>query len=186
MKRFLALAMAGAMLISSSVFAAESPTTGSVIAAADGTSVVVTKEVKAEATSANLSVAEYVNNIVATVPGLETALPVAQAGSVIINGVKTPGKINLTKPTVAEAKAVKAMATAMNGKALACVGIKPTFQFNTCQTTLAVAGIKAGSKLVAFQMINGQAVPVKINAVTDNFLDVTLTGVGQLVVVELN
>lgn len=188
MKKVLAIALAlsTTMLLSLSAFAATSPTTGSVVATADGTQVVVTAQIKAEAASANLSTVEYLNNIVASVPGLETALPVAQAGTVTVNGVKTIGKINLTKPSAKEAKTVAALASNMGGKALVCVGVKPSFQFTTCQAQFAVAGLKAGANVAAFQLVNGQYVPVKINSVTDNFIDLTLENVGQLIIVELN
>ena len=203
MKKYIALFLASVMTMSLAVAAAPSSSAGG----GSSTPVVVpvapapvvtapaapaapsnepAADVKAVAAANNVSVEELANNAVSTVPGIATAVPVAQQGFVIVNGAASRQKLSLAKPNKAAATAAVNAAAVLcpAGTVISCVDVKAGFKFDTAIANFYVKGLKATDKVVAFQLVNGAWVPVVI-AVRADHVDALLTTTGRLMFVKI-
>lgn len=150
MKRLIALAMAGIMLIAVPVCAATSPTAAvvatSVAASAPSEDASVPATVREAAAAQGKSVGEYTNNAVVDVPGLSEVTPMGQGGHVIINGAPSNVIFFLTKPSKAAVESAKSQAAALGGKVLNVLGTTSQVvgKFSTAQVNFYAKGVKAG------------------------------------------
>lgn len=185
MKKVIALALAGVMLCALPVCAATSPT-----AAVVATTVSSSSEdaVAREAASAQeKSVAEYVNNAVAEVPGLSEVTPMGQGGHVIINGAPSNVTFFLLKPTAAVVAQAKAQAAALGGKVLNVVTTTSQVveKFNTAQVNFYAKGVKAGQLIKVYQLVNGEWVELTVTEIREDHVVVNLTSHGTLAFIEI-
>ena len=178
MKKVIALALAGAMLCALPVCAATSPTAA--VVAEDAV-------VREEAASQEKSVAEYVNNAVAEVPGLSEVTPLGQGGHVIINGAPSNVTFFLLKPTAAVVAQAKAQAAALGGKVLNVVTTTSQVveKFNTAQVNFYTKGVKAGQLIKVYQLINGEWVELTVAEIREDHVVVNLTSHGTLAFIEV-
>lgn len=183
MKKYIALFLASVMTMSLAVAAAPSPAAGS---SSTPSTPAASAEVAAVAAANNVSVEELANNAVSTVPGIATAVPVAQQGFVVVNGAASRQKLSLAKPNKAAATAAVNAAAVLcpAGTVLSCVDVKAGFKFDTAIANFYVKGLKATDKVVAFQLVNGAWVPVVI-AVRADHVDALLTTTGRLMFVKI-
>ena len=145
MKKLVALIMAGALLAGMTVSAAGSSTAGgsdpSQPAPTAAPAEAVTSEgfpaaVVSAAQDAGMSVGEYVNNAIVTVPGITDATPVCQGGHVIINGAPSNFTFTLRKAKAAAVSSAKAQAAVLGGKVMNVVEVKgPVKNFATARVT---------------------------------------------------
>lgn len=195
MKKLLALALAGAMVLALPVCAAESPSAGTVSGAATAES--SAPAASTESSSANAviaqaaaaegkSVVEYVNNAVVEVSGLSETLPIGQGGHVIINGAPSNFVFTLTKPTAAEVNLAKAQATALGGKIVSFVGTKSAInKFETARVNFYIKGIVAGQNIKVYQLVDGAWVELKVAEIRLDHVVVDMTSHGKLLFVEV-
>ncbi|MCR4851766.1 MAG: hypothetical protein K5870_10960 [Lachnospiraceae bacterium] len=191
MKRFLALVLVGSMLIALPVMAAESPSAATVATQSSqssddngGSGDPVADAAAVEGKTVN----EYLNNAVEDVPGLPEQLPTSQGGGVILNGVPTNYKIELTKPAKADVTFAKAVAENLPGaKVLSVVGTRSNAlgDFSSAYVNYKIKGVKAGANVVCFGLINGQLVQVPVLFVVDDHVVVDMPGLGKLMFYEL-
>ena len=118
-KKFVALALTGAMLLSVPVMASNSPTSGTTSPSASSATTTpeipavpavtstpapavvassVPAVVVAAAEAEGKTVGEYMNNAVVSIPGLTEVAPLGQGGHVIINGVPSNQVFSVLKP----------------------------------------------------------------------------------------
>lgn len=175
MKRFLALALAGTMLIAMPVMAAPSPTTA-----------VVASTVEEQAKAENKSVGEYENNAVVEIEGLEDVLPAGQGGHVIINGAPSNVTFFLNKADAKTVESAKAQATALNGKVLNVFTTKAVVnKFNTAQVNFYLKGVKAGQIIEVYQLINGTWTKLTVAEIREDHVVIDMTQHGTLMFVEV-
>lgn len=200
MKKLIALVMAGAMLVSMPVLAAGDEGSNSVSAnaivapaapAAPAPAQAVTSDgipaaVVAAAQEAGLSVGEYMNNAVVTVPGIPDASPISQGGHVIINGAPSNFVFALRKPSAAAVSSAKAQAALLGGKVMNVIDIKaPIKNFATARVNYYMPGVKAGQKIAVYQLVNGQWTAVGVAEIREDHVVVDMTGLGTLMFVML-
>lgn len=180
MKKFIAILSATAVLVMPmAVCAAPSPSAGAVVAASTQTSAV-----EAAATEANMTVNEYTNNAIVSTPGLPAAdtLPVAQGGKIIVNGVATNMTVTLAKVDAATVKSAKAAAT---GKIVNLVNAKlPVAKGNTVTVNFYVKGLAGTENVTAFQLVNGEWVPVTVKEIRADHIVLDLTQSGPVLFVQ--
>lgn len=70
------------------------------------------------ASEENKSVGEYMNNAVVAAPGLDSAVPVSQGGSVIINGEPSNQTFSVLKVLSGHTDSAKAQAASLGGTVL--------------------------------------------------------------------
>lgn len=173
MKKVLALALAGTMLIATPVMAAESPSAAVVASdsSSDDTSAVAAS-VEAAAQAEGKTVEEYANNAVISVASNPDQLPTAlPKGGVAINGAKTNQAVTLTKPTAAEVSLGKQVAAATAGaKLISAFGTKSAITTDNACINVYVKGLPVGSKIVGYMLVNGQLVPVPVVAYKDHVI----------------
>lgn len=177
MKKIVAIVMAGVMALGMLCMAAGSPSAKAIVASAASAD-------ETAAASAGMSVPEYRNNTIVSVPGLEGTLPVGQGGHVEINGAPSNYTITMVKPSKAEAALALDKAAAEKGKVACFFGIKAC-GFKTAKVNFYVKGMKAGVKLVAYQYVDGVWKKVVINEIREDHVVVTLeNNTGKLLFVE--
>lgn len=199
MKKLIALALAGAMVFSTPVMAAEtnSATTSAVASAVakDAKTVVVVAApastetpvpaVVASASAEGKTVGEYMNNAVVTVPGLTNATPLAQGGHVIINGAPSNQTFSVLKPALAHVNSAKAQAAALGGRVLNVAQIKASVRFNTATVNFYMPGVKAGQNITVYQLVNGQWVALTVSEIREDHVVVNMTSLGTLAFIEV-
>lgn len=175
MKKLLALALAGAMIVSMPVMAAPSPSAGDISAA-----------VVSAAASEGKTVGEYMNNAVTSVPGLEKVLPLGQGGHVIINGAPSNQVFSVLKPTLANVTSAKAYAATLGGTVLNVAEIKASVSgFHTATVNFYMKGVVAGQNIKVFQLVNGQWVELTVTEIREDHVVVDMTSLGTLAFVAL-
>ncbi len=180
MKKLIALISAAAVLVMPmAVCAAPSPSAGAVVAAS-------TQETAVETAAAevSMSVGEYTNNAIVSTPGLSSTdtLPVGQGGKIIVNGVATNMTVTLRKVDAATVKSAKAAAT---GKILNLVNAKlPVAKGNTVTVNFYVKGLAGTENVTAFQLVNGEWVPVTVKEIRLDHIVLDLTQSGPVMFVQ--
>lgn len=180
MKKLIALISAAAVLVMPmAVCAAPSPSAGAVVAAS-------TQETAVETAAAevSMSVGEYTNNAIVSTPGLSSTdtLPVGQGGKIIVNGVATNMTVTLRKVDAATVKSAKAAAT---GKIVNLVNAKlPVAKGNTVTVNFYVKGLAGTENVTAFQLVNGEWVPVTVKEIRLDHIVLDLTQSGPVMFVQ--
>lgn len=181
MKKLAALVMVGVMTLGMTCMAAESPSASAVVASASSE---VSTSVASAAAKNNMTVAEYINNTVTEVPGLEDTMVTGQGGHVVINGAPSNYTITMVKPTKAEVKLATDQAAAVKGKILSYFGIK-SCSFKTAKVNFWLKGLKGTQKVSVYQYVNGAWVKVAVNEIREDHVVVTLeNNTGKLLFVE--
>lgn len=202
MKKLIALALAGVIVFSLPVMAAESPSAGNVSgntvsspvsapaavvsssapASVDG----IPAAVVTDAAEEGKTVGEYINNAVVEVPGLTEVTPVGQGGHVIINGAPSNITFIVAKPDATAIKSAKAEADGLGGKVLNVVNVKSSItKFNTAKVNYYLKGIKAGQNVKVYQLVNGEWVELTVAEIREDHVVVDMTSLGTLLFVEL-
>ena len=180
MKKLIALISAAAVLvIPMAVCAAPSPSAGAVVAASTQATAVETV-----AAEVSMSVGEYTNNAIVSTPGLSSTdtLPVGQGGQIIVNGVATNMTVILRKVDAATVKSAKAATT---GKILNLVNAKlPVAKGNTVTVNFYVKGLAGTENVTAFQLVNGEWVPVTVKEIRLDHIVLDLTQSGPVMFVQ--
>ena len=180
MKKLIALISAAAVLvIPMAVCAAPSPSAGAVVAASTQATAVETA-----AAEVSMSVGEYTNNAIVSTPGLSSTdtLPVGQGGKIIVNGVVTNMTVTLRKVDAATVKSAKAAAT---GKIVNLVNAKlPVAKGNTVTVNFYVKGLAGTENVTAFQLVNGEWVPVTVKEIRLDHIVLDLTQSGPVMFVQ--
>lgn len=200
MKKFIALVLAGSMLVSVPALAADSPSAGSVsgnscepkpeTSVSDTVSTVeassVSEAVAAAAAAEGKTVGEYLNNAVTTVPGLDNVVPIGQGGHVIINGAPSNQVFSVLKPSRENVSSAKLFAAGLNGKVLNVVRISASINgFRTAQVNFYMKGVTAGQDIKVFQISNGRWLEVDVIEIRDDHVVVEMTSLGTLAFVEM-
>lgn len=198
MKKWIALTLAGALLVSMPVLAADGSGSGNAenvqppqreavpapaeAIADDGVPAAVTEA----AQEAGMSVGEYVNNAIVEVPGVPDATPVCQGGHVIINGVPSNFTFSLGKPDTVAVSSAQAQAAVLGGRLMNVVNVKaPIKSFNTARVNYYMPGVKAGQKIAVYQLVNGQWTEVGVAEIREDHVVVDMTSLGTLAFVML-
>ncbi|MDO5021149.1 MAG: hypothetical protein Q4E29_11915 [Lachnospiraceae bacterium] len=180
MKKLIALISAAAVLVMPmAVCAAPSPSAGAVVAASTQATAVETA-----AAEVSMSVGEYTNNAIVSTPGLSSTdtLPVGQGGKIIVNGVATNMTVTLRKVDAATVKSAKAAAT---GKIVNLVNAKlPVAKGNTVTVNFYVKGLAGTENVTAFQLVNGEWVPVTVKEIRLDHIVLDLTQSGPVMFVQ--
>ena len=180
MKKLIALVSAAAVLVMPmAVCAAPSPSAGAVVAASTQATAVETA-----AAEVSMSVGEYTNNAIVSTPGLSSTdtLPVGQGGKIIVNGVATNMTVILRKVDAATVKSAKAAAT---GKIVNLVNAKlPVAKGNTVTVNFYVKGLAGTENVTAFQLVNGEWVPVTVKEIRLDHIVLDLTQSGPVMFVQ--
>lgn len=214
MKKFIALALAGAMAVSMPVMASPSPSLGSgspstpaiapavvaetpvpVAAAPAAVAATPAPTVEAGAVSASVvaaaeaegkTVGEYMNNAVVSVPGLENVTPLGQGGHVIINGAPSNQVFSVLKPAAASVSSAKAYAAALGGRVMNVAQIRASVSgFNTATVNFYMKGVTAGQNIRVFQLVNGQWVELTVAEIREDHVVVDMTSLGTLAFIAL-
>lgn len=194
MKKILALTLAGAMVVSVPVLAANSPSadsysTGAASSAAAVSAVTassVSSSIVKAAADENKTVGEYMNNAVTEIPGLDSVVPLGQGGHVIINGVPSNQTFSVLKPTAENVKLAKEQAAALGGNVLNVAQINASITgFNTATVNFYLQGIKTGQNIKVYQLVNGQWVELTIKEIRDDHIVVDMTSLGTLAFIEV-
>ncbi|MDE6318482.1 MAG: hypothetical protein K2M22_01975 [Lachnospiraceae bacterium] len=196
MKKFIALVLAGAMLVAVPVFAAESRNASSV----SGNSCESKPEPTGQAVEASSipaavieaaaaegkTVGEYLNNVLVTIPGLEYPVPIGQGGHVIINGAPSNQVFTLFKPTSAIVDSAKIFAAKLGGRLLTVARVKASVSgFRTAQVNFYMKGVRAGQNIKVFQISNGRWLEVDVIEIRDDHVVVEMTSLGTLAFIEM-
>lgn len=205
MKKLIALALAGAMVISMPVMAATSPSAGSyspsastaapapapapVVASTPAPTVeagAISTAVVAAAEAEGKTVGEYMNNAVVSVPGLENVTPLGQGGHVIINGAPSNQVFSVLKPAYASVTSAKAFAAGLGGRVLNVAQIKASVSgFNTATVNFYMKGVTAGQNIKVYQLVNGQWVELTVAEIRADHVVVDMTSLGTLAFIAL-
>lgn len=194
MKKLIALALAGVMVFSLPVMAAESPSASTV--SSTPAAVVSSSEpayvdgipaaTAAAAAEEGKTVGEYINNAVVSVPGLTEATPIAQGGHVILNGAPSNVTFAVGKPLAADVTSAKKEAAALGGKVLNVVTVKSTIgKFATARVNYYMKGVQAGANIKVYQLVKGAWVEVSVAEIRADHVVVDMTSLGTLMFVEL-
>lgn len=191
MKKMIALAMAGVMLMALPVCAATSPTAAvvatSTAASSPSEDASVPATVREAAAAQGKSVGEYTNNAVVDVPGLGEATPMGQGGHVVINGAPSNVTFFLLKPAAAAVAQAKSQAAALGGKVLNVVTTTSQVvgKFSTARVNFYAKGVKAGQLIKVYQLVNGQWVELTVAEIREDHVVVDLTSHGTLAFIEV-
>lgn len=181
MKKFIALLSVSVLLCSTTVSAA-SPTAGAVLASAG----FVTSSDAQAAADRGMSAGEYYNNVVATTPGIENALPVGQGGKIIINGVVTNLTATLSKVSKSVATDAASQASALGGRVLNVVKVEfPGANYKVATINFYVKGLADGQKVVAKQLVNGSWIDVEVVEARADHIVLNLTNAGPVAFVAI-
>ncbi len=231
MKRFLALALAGAMLLATPVMAAEDgedwveddvgdedvgeededgdgasgskspsastvkpkpekdsnrkePETSAPIPAVEASS--VSTAVVQAAAAEGKTVGEYMNNVVASVPGLDNAVPIGQGGHVILNGAPSNQVFSVLKPAAANVSSAKTFAASLGGSVLTVARVNASVNgFQTARVNFYLKGIKAGQNIKVFQIVNGKWIELSVAEIRADHVVVDMTALGTLAFIEM-
>lgn len=179
MKKLFAMVLAGVMMFSLPAMAAGSPS-AAVVAQSSQNEADAAAEVAAAAE--NMTVGEYKNNVVVSLPGIGKTMPIGQGGHVIINGAPSNVTFNLVKPTQAEVNSAKTL----GGKLLTVAGTKAAFRkFDTARVNFWLQGVKAGQNIKVYQLINGVWVELTVAEIREDHVVVDMTQHGVLAFVEM-
>lgn len=198
MKKILALTLVGVMLCSMSVMAASSPSAGSTASTAVVSSsapaapssseeAVYGAAVVAQAAAEGKSAAEYTNNAVVSLPGVENVVPMGQGGHVIINGAPSNVIFFLAKPNQNQIASAKSQAAALGGKVLNVVTTKSYVvgKFQTATVNFYAKGVKAGQLIKVYQLVDGQWVELIVKEIREDHVVVDMTSHGTLAFIEV-
>lgn len=193
MKRLIALAMAGIMLIAVPVCAATSPTAAVVATSVASSSSAPSEDASVPATvreaaaAQGKSVGEYTNNAVVDVPGLSEVTPMGQGGHVMINGAPSNVIFFLTKPSKAAVESAKSQAAALGGKVLNVLGTTSQVvgKFSTAQVNFYAKGVKAGQLIKVYQLVDGAWVELTVTEIREDHVVVNMTSHGTLAFIEV-
>lgn len=190
MKRFLALALVGAMLVAMPVMAASSPSAEAVKASSESSSSESdsgSSTVEAQAAAKGMSVQEYQNNTATNAPGLEEATPIGQGGHVIINGAPSNVVFQLAKGTAAQVTAAKEQAALLGGKVLNVVttGSNVVGRFGTATVNFYAPGVMAGQQVEVYQLVDGVWVKLTVAEIRADHVVVNMTQHGTLAFIEV-
>lgn len=205
MKKLIALALAGAMVVSMPVMAATSPSAGSyspsastaapapapapVVASTPAPTVeagAISTAVVAAAEAEGKTVGEYMNNAVVSVPGLENVTPLGQGGHVIINGAPSNQVFSVLKPAYTSVTSAKAFAAGLGGRVLNVAQIKASVSgFNTATVNFYMKGVTAGQNIKVYQLVNGQWVELTVAEIRADHVVVDMTSLGTLAFIAL-
>lgn len=181
MKKLMSIMAAGVLTVAMTVcaFAASSPSASTVTPAATTTTTVevIPAATVAAAASETKTVEEYVNNSIASTPGIETKTVVAQGGKTIINGVPTNLTFALQKVDKATATYAKSL-----GNVLTVFNMKAPVKFKEALVPIYAKGVVAGQTITVYQLQNGVWVKVPATVRADH-VDVALTMAGPIVFV---
>lgn len=180
MKKIVSLVMAGVMVLGTLCIAAGSPCAKAVVASCETPE----QAVERQAAAVGMTAAEYRNNVIVSVPGLEDTLTVGQGGHVEINGAASNYTITMVKPNANNVAVAKAKAAAENGKIVSFFGIKAC-RFKTAKVNFYVKGMKAGKNILVYQYVDGAWKSVTVNEIREDHVVVTLVNnSGQLLMIE--
>ena len=176
MKKFLALVCVGVMALGATVMASPSPTACSVVAATPA--VAETPSIETAAANMGLTVSEFSNNAVVSTPGISGTEAVGVPKGIIVNGKKVNYSLQVRKVSKQVAQSASAFA---NGKKVYNVVGFGNMPKGDVQFTIYCKSLKAGDKVSAYQLINGQWVKLT-SVVRDNNIDVVVSGNGPVLV----
>lgn len=180
MKKMMALALAGALLCTTPVMAANSPSASAVSASVQDVAV------ERAAAQANMTVGEYRNNTVTSTPGLEDAAQIGQGGHVILNGAPSNATFQLVKATRATTESAKTLAAGLGGKVLNVVGTKSSVgKFQTARVNFYLEGVVFGQNVMVFQLVDGVWVPLNVAEIREDHVVVDMQSHGVLAFVAL-
>ncbi len=189
LKKVIALALAGAMVVSMPVMAATSPTASAVasqaVVATTTTVPMSETPIGIAAAEEGKTVGEYMNNAVTELPGLTDVTPVAQGGHVIINGAPSNQTFSVLKPHYAYVTSAKTFANSIGGKVLNVATIKASVSFNTASVNFYAKGVKAGQNIKVYQYVNGSWVEVEVAEIRDDHVVVNMKSLGTLAFIQL-
>lgn len=210
LSKIISLSLAAAMLVSTPVMAAGSPSRSSssngpsaaeiaareaaaveaAIAAADARASEanalaaeasgIPMAVSVAAGSEKKTVSEYMNNAVAELPGLSNAVPVSQGGHVIINGAPSNQTFSVLKPADAAVSSAKSYASTLGGTVLNVVKVDATVGFNTATVNFYMPGVAAGNNIKVVQLVDQQWSDVSVAEVRADHVVVDMTSVGTI------
>ena len=197
MKKLLALILTGAMLSAMPVMAAGSPNASSykptpVTATSPAVSAPAVEASSVPATIAEAAAAEgktvgeYMNNAIASVPGLDNVVPIGQGGHVIINGAPSNQVFSLLKPELDNVNSAKIFASTLGGKVLTVARVNASVKgFRTARVNFYMSGITAGQNIKVFQIFNGQWLEVEVAEIRADHVVVDMTSLGTLAFIEI-
>lgn len=132
------------------------------------------------------TIGEYMNNAVATVPGLDSVVPVGQGGHVLINGAPSNQVFSVLKPALANVYSAKAFAMALGGRVLNVVRINASVSgFQTARVNFYAKGVRAGQNIKVFQKFGGQWLEINLVEVREDHVVVDMTALGTLAFIEM-
>lgn len=131
------------------------------------------------ARAAGKSAGEYYNNAVTDTPGIENATPVAQGGSLIVDGKTTNMTASISKVTAAYVDSVSAVT---DKKILNVVDV----QFPVAEVTINfyMPGVAEGTVVTAMQYKNGTWTEVEVAEVRADHVILNLDGSGVVAFME--
>lgn len=109
------------------------------------------------AKEANKSAGEYYNNAVTDTPGIENAIPVAQGGNLVVDGVVTGMTATISK---VDGVSLDEISRVQPGRILNVVSV--SFPATEATINFYMPGVEAGANIVALQYIDGQWVDVPV------------------------
>lgn len=200
MKKILVCTLAGAMIFSTPVLAANSPSAGSVSGSGSPSASAVSEggggsweddipgipaATVVGAAAEGKNVGEYMNNAITELPGLDEVTPLGQGGQVIINGAPSNQVFATLKPTIAEVSLAKAQAVTVGGKVLNVARIKAGISFETASVNFYMPGIKAGQNIQVYQLSDGQWSQLTVTEIREDHVVVSMTSNGTLAFFEV-
>lgn len=133
----------------------------------------------------NKSVGEYMNNAVTSTPGLSETTPVAQGGNVIINGQPSNQTFSVKKVLSAHVDSAKAQAATVGGTVLNCVDVDGSVFFDTATVNFYMPGVVSGQNIQVYHFANGTWSPVNVAEIREDHVVVDMTAYGILAFVEI-
>ncbi|MDD6627481.1 MAG: hypothetical protein PUF03_04420 [Lachnospiraceae bacterium] len=109
------------------------------------------------AKEANKSAGEYYNNAVTDTPGIENAIPVAQGGNLVVDGVVTGMTATISK---VDGVSLDEISRVQQGRILNVVSV--SFPATEATINFYMPGVEADANIVALQYIDGQWVDVPV------------------------
>lgn len=132
------------------------------------------------------TVGEYMNNVVASVPGLDNAVPIGQGGHVILNGAPSNQVFSVLKPATANVSSAKTFAASLGGTVLTVARVNASVNgFQTARVNFYMKGVKAGQNIKVFQIINGKWIEVSVAEIRADHVVVDMTALGTLAFIEM-
>lgn len=208
MKRFIALATAGIMVLGACMVVSAAPSSsvsGNAIPesnnketeisakeaeaaaafAAEVQEAGVSSDVYTAALESGLTVGEYVSNSVVEVPGLDEVTPVGQGGKIILDGQSSNVNFSVQKPLSAHVNAAKTQAASLGGNVLNVVNIQANVSFGTASVNFYMPSVKAGQNIQVYQYTDGQWISVNVSEVRADHVVVDMTSLGVLAFIQV-